>query len=612
MYHGVFNESLSYDEDDSGHSMIKVNHFRNLLQHLMTMTVNQRPAFEPKATNTDHRSQAQVILSRGLLDYYMREKSLEVQLKDAVEYALLMGEGYLLTEWDANSGEDYASDPETNQVVKTGDINYTTILPVDVVRDIYLQKAEHSSWYIVRRLLNKYDLAARFPEHADDLISTKIDMVQREQLFTSTIGKGDDTDLVPFYTFYHDRTPACPNGRMIEYIDTNLIMSDATLPYEDLPVKRVSAGEQIGTPFGYTVMFDLLSPCDTINGLYSIIKTNQETFGVQNIAVPKGSGISFTTFGDGMNIIEYDKDSGAPQPLNLTQTPVEVFNFLQGMEKLAETLSGVNSVARGDPQASLKSGAALALVQSQAVQFSQPLQNSYTRLLEGVGQLTINMLRTFGSVPRIAMIVGKNNRGEMKEFTGEDLSMINRVTVDQGNPMTRTTAGKVELAQMLMQMKMIDTPEQLLQVIQTGNLEALTEGKTAELMAIKSENEAMADGEQVPVMVTDDHATHIREHKSIISDPVARKNPQIVQTVTDHLMQHLQMLQDPNLAPMLQLLGQQPMAPQGMPPAGQAGPGGMQSIPMDANSMAGSMQPNQPQMPKDAMTGKRYTPPTGQ
>ena len=50
-----------------------------------------------------------------------------------------------------------------------------------------------------------------------------------------------------------------------------------------------------------------------------------------------------------------------------------------------ETLSGVNSVARGNPEASLQSGTALAMVQSQALQFMSGLQQSYIQLIEDVG-----------------------------------------------------------------------------------------------------------------------------------------------------------------------------------------------------------------------------------
>jgi len=617
-YHSILANQIS-NTGVSGFSTIAINHYRNLLQHLLTMTVSQRPAFEPRATNSDHSSQTQTILARGLLDYYMRDKHLEVYLRDAVESALLFGEAFLLSEWDSSSGEIYAINPDTNAEVREGDVIYSTAHPLDVIRDVYSSRADDCQWYIVKRLKNKYDLAAKYPELADNIVNftdTSTNRVFNVALQSLSIG---DTDLVPLYTLYHNRTPACPDGRVVSYLDNSTILFDGPLPYRTNPVNRIAPSEQIGTPFGYSVMFDLIPVQECLNGIYSTIKTNQETFGVQNVLVPKGSGFGIKEIVGGLNMIEYtatgEPGGGKPEALNLTKTAPEMFSFMNTLEKLMETLSGVNSVARGDPQASLKSGAALALVQAQAIQFSYNLQYAYTKLLENTGQSTINILRDYASVPRIAAIVGKNNQTEMREFTGKDLSSVNRVLVDQGNPMTRTTAGKVELAQMLVQMKLIDTPEQLLMVIQTGNLEVMTEGRTQELLGIKSENEFMSDGKKVPVMITDDHLLHIHEHKCVLSDPAARTaegiGAQIATVTMAHIQEHAAMLQNPEIAPLLMLLGQQPVPQQAA--LGEANlAGGVPSAAAPSmNEMAQGMQPDMPNMPKNPMTGETYVPPAG-
>lgn len=64
-------------------AMIKVNHYRNLGQHLVQLTTSQKPSPQPIATNTDAKSQKQVTLSKGILDYYSREKRIDRSLRDA-------------------------------------------------------------------------------------------------------------------------------------------------------------------------------------------------------------------------------------------------------------------------------------------------------------------------------------------------------------------------------------------------------------------------------------------------------------------------------------------------------------------------------------------------
>jgi len=580
------------------YTTINVNHYRNLLLHLKTMTTQNRPAFEPRATNTDYKSQAQTILASGLLDYYMREKKLEKHIKTAVEHALVLGEGFVRTEWDSNAGEIHGINPDTQAQVRQGDIKYTNFLPTDVCRDYTKDSAEDHDWYILRTYQNRFTLAAQYTDLADKIIDlpTRSD----DEVQSLKVSYDKESDDVAVYEFYHRPTSALPNGRVVVFVASDIVLLDGALPYRTLPVYRIAPEDQMGTTFGYTVGFDLIAVQEAIDMLYSTVITNQATFGVQNILVPNGANLSSTQLSGGLNMLQYDMKEGKPEALNLTSTPPEIFNFISQLEKLSETLSGVNSVARGNPEASLKSGSALALVQSMAVQFSMGLQQSYAQLLEDLGTATINILRDFASVPRIAVIAGKSQRSLMKQFTGDDLDMINRVVVDMGNALSRTTSGKVQLAENLMANGLIKSPDEYIQVLSTGRLEPVIEGIQAELLNIKAENEEMSQGQDVPVMITDDHKTHIQEHKAILASPEARRNPQLIAVVTAHLQEHINILQNPANAALLGILGQQSIAPQGMPAAPGAAPTSeMLDVTNPVTQEAATV--NQPNMPKSPL-----------
>jgi hypothetical protein len=234
-----------------------------------------------------------------------------------------------------------------------------------------------------------------------------------------------------------------------------------------------------------------------------------------------------------------------------------------------------------------------------SIQFSISLQQSYSQLLEDLGTATIAILRDFATTPRVAIIAGKSQRSLMRQFTGDDLDMINRVVVDQGASISKTTAGKVQLADNLLAQGMIKNPEQYIQVMSTGKLEPAIEGAQAELLNIRAENEELAEGRPVPVMITDNHRMHIEEHKIILSSPEARRNPELIQAVTTHLQEHLDMLSNPANAQMLLLLNQQPVqgaAPQ--PPNAQGmGPNAEVLNPASPVEQQ-AQQVNMPNMPK--------------
>ena len=136
------------------------------------------------------------------------------------------------------------------------------------------------------------------------------------------------------------------------------------------------------------------------------------------------------------------------------------------------------------------------------------------------------------------------------------ISAINRVVCELINPLANTIAGRVQMAEQMMQMKIIKNPQQYFQVINTGRLEVMFEGETDELMIIKKENEELMEGRNPLVAPTDKHSIHIDEHSSVISDPDLRNDPAFLKNVMDHIEQHLNMLRttDPGL---LQMRGEQ-------------------------------------------------------
>lgn len=589
-YHGAYystvqnGHKISFSGEQGELANLPVNHLRNIAQNILVMVTANRPAMQARAINTDYKSLVQTKLANGLLDYYLRQKNLEQNFKTAVEYAIVLGSGFIKMEWNATSGEKYDDidpeiDPATGEIIAPGypvyegDVHFTNLSPFDVVVDS-TKEDQHHDWILCRSYKNKYDLAAKYPEQADR-IKGMPSKTEYERYRFNSLGIYE-TDDIPVYEFYHKRTESMPDGRYIMFLDYDLDLMDTPMPYDDLPIYRVAAGNIIGTPYGYTPMFDLLPIQDAVNMCFSTVLTNQAAFGVQSIMMPRGTDINPSQFQGGLNLIEYNGTIGKPEALQLTATPPELFNFMQTLIKEMETISGVSSVTRGSPPENLRSGNALALLQSMSLQYQSGLQQSYVHMIESVGTGLIKMLQRFASVPRIAMIVGKNNRMEMKEFTGEDLDKVTRVVVDMGNPLSNTTAGKVEMAEQMLQMGLIKTPEQYLMVIKTGELDEMTEDTISELLCIKSENEDLIDGKSVIALLTDQHALHIKEHKGILADPDLRKDPNLVQRTLMHIQEHINQLRtgDPET---LMMMGERPLMPPpppGMPPGGAPPPPG--------------------------------------
>ena len=579
-----------------------INHYKNLLEHLLTMVTQNRPALDPKATNTDQKSQSQTILSRGLLDYYLKEKNLEEQYVLGLDYAIKFGEGLIIKEWDATEGAKISEDPDTGQIINEGDLVFTSAMSVDAARDCSVRDVNKNKWWIIRRFENKYDMAEKYPEMADKIINLADDTDSTYEL-RRNIFDSYSSDLIPVFKLYHSKCSILPEGRVTECLREDIITIDGPMPYKTNPVKRIIPKQIDRMNFGYSASFDLLPIQEQSDVLHSTITTNQRLFGVQNIQAPIGSNVGVEELKDGLNLLYFDPKLGKLEPLNLLQTAGEIFNYTRDLSGLMETISGVNSVARGNPEATLKSasGSAMALIQSMAIQFANKLEQSATKVLEEIGTDIINDLRVFQKNERTAAIVGKSNQVYMSNYTAEDLDLINRVTVDRGSALGKTTAGKLQIAQDLFEKGLIKTADQYYMVLATGRLEVAVEGAEAEMLNIKSENEKLSEGVGIPVVVTDNHLAHINEHKAVIAPPESRQDPNVLRETLAHIQLHINELSNPMNANLLTLLGQQPiMMPPPMPPNGGPPP------PQNGNPIMEEAEGvNMPASPTNPMTGER-------
>jgi len=612
-------------------SMMKVNHFRNLGSHLIQLIMSQRIKPQPVAINSDAKSQRQTTIAAGVIDYYSREKRIDRKLREAVEAAVICGDGFVQTTFSP-SGGDFGDE----EISVINDISIRALPSSEVIRDPNKSNFEQLDWVVTREWHDRFYVADRYapePEAEVDgedeteagselnsirerILSqptkiqydrTKMPMIN--WLFSSEMFM--ESDDIALYHFWHKRTPSLPRGRYVICLDDGTVLYDGPLPYKSIPVRRITTGDLQGTSFGYTPLFDLIVIQEAIDALYSAVATNQLSFGVQLIMAMKGSDIDYKQLSQGLAFIEYADPNGKPEPLNLTHTPQEVFAFIGQLEGVMETISGINSVVRGDPPDSLKSGSALALVQAQAINYATPLQHSYVNLNEDVYTDILGILKDHADTKETITIVGKFNRSMLMDFTKDDLDNISRVQITPQPASEQNEAGRLTMAQDLIQSGILKTPEEYLSVVKTGNVDPLLEGDHAEMILIRSENENMSAGQNASVLITDDHSLHVREHRTILASPEARENPQLLANVTSHMAEHVKYLADPSLAPFLTVLGQTPLATALAPEVGQGyqeGPAA--KAPKQAqNNDAGPA--DGPSMPKNPATGETWNPTDG-
>lgn len=618
---------------------LRPNHYRRVALQVLSLATSQKPALKPRASNTDERSQTQTLLASSILDYYLIDRRSTRDLKEGAWHAITLGAGYVVGGWNAQAGEKVTVDPVSGKPVTNGDLEFSVPLPEDVMFDWTVRSHKDRKWRVVRSYRNKYDLAAKYPEHEEEIVGMTMPVDRfrmRQLLLTDTIRAGD-TDLIPVLEFFHDRTDAVPDGRYMMSVGPKLALIDTALPYKRVPVFEVTADRVFGTGFSYTSLFDCLSMQQAVDMQSSVAVSNQKTLGTQNIVAPRAAGVDVTQLGEGLSLMEFDGQI-APKAESWSHTDPQVFEFRnQLIQELGLIGGGLTAQTQGTEDRQL-SGAAQAMLDAQSLRYNSGLQESYKELCEDVGTFIIDCLKQYASSPRIVQIAGKTGAYAIKEFTSDDLSTIDRVTVESVDPMLTTTAGKMQVADNLLGKGLISA-QQYLGLISTGNLDVMTEGPESIRINLKSENERLAQGQQCVVMPTDNHQMHITEHAAVVANPEVRENKVIYSAVLDHITMHMQVWretdvgllaatgQQPPASPMavsvagMPLPGEgpvatmpQPTAPMG-PPAMAAPPmPGAQSAtpnPMQAAPLPDTQPPAPPNAPTNPATGQPWNPMNG-
>lgn len=516
---------------------IRVNHSRANLKALVGLVLGPKITWRPKAKNSSALSRSAASLASNLLEELWSERGMSATVRQWTEAAALLGEAFVTALWDETEGPETAG---PTGPVRLGDISLRVVMPWEVRRDPTFRRWKDCPWVCVEDVVSRWELLAKTPK---DIYGRDVDGV----LSTAGIAGGGyrwggieaSEDTVPVYHLFHRPTLAVPQGRHVVLNSANCVLADGPLRYDAMPVFRLAADEQFATPYGYSSHWDALGVQEELDGLESAIATNQLAGATNTIFLEEGSKVSSTDL-RGMRVVYIRPGASPPQSISLANTPKEVFTHADRLAAAQRNLVGLNDVAMGQPQTAQMNADAFAILKSAAVERNSPFQQA---VQDAVAQLGTHVLRTYSrrvTDARWVQVAGKGARQAYMRasWTGADLLPVDGAGVEIGSLAETSTAGRLNILQLMAQLGVKVAPEQFQQVVETGRLEpGLEPARDAELY-LKHENELLAEGEAPTVSYLDDHIRHVTAHKSVLDNPEARGNPAAVQAVHSHIDEH--------------------------------------------------------------------------
>lgn len=586
------NDASALDFGGQQGELVKVvsNQARSLARQFFSLVTKSRLEFEASAQTTESGVLADARLANALAKHIVTDQRLDILGDRMLETTILAGSAYLKPAWRTDRGRKVTANEGKN--VLSGALEISVHHPVDVTFDLSVEHSHERDWAVVRTIKNRWDLVAQFPNLETEILN--LPAPDGDQFLVSTQRKSEDLCFV--YEFYHRSSVALPDGKLLVFGSEDAVFFDDANPYVNqngeafIPLCECKPEPIIGTPWGYSFFNDLVPLQEMLDASMSTAASNVSAYGLGTMLNPEGNGLSVRDIG-GLQFLNY-KPAGAtgggkPEALQLPSTPAEVYRYSETVKTNMMEISGINATLRGAPPANVTSGTMAATLSANAVEFAAPFAKSYHLALEQAVFYSLLIYKRFATTSQVIAVAGKNREAIVREFTGADIGNLSKVTLKTRNALSSTAAGVSDQGEKLLKAGLIKTPQQFLELMETGNIESLFETEQSENDLINAENDLLREGKIVSAMSTDVHPTHISQHRQVMNDPELRrlasqfqdgvpvsaaiaKATGVLKAAQDHILEHMQLGKDTD--PWLLAVCATGQAPQMAPPPAEGGP----------------------------------------
>jgi hypothetical protein len=551
-----------------------INVTRSYVRQQSIMALGEKAAFKAMVVNSDHKSQVMAEMADKIINAlyarYAEEHDGEVSEGDGV-----FGSCATHYRWDLQGGDEVSIDVPVEQDVtdsfgrpvmdatgkpqkqpsldaqgnpithkqkaKSGAPVITVAYPWSLVQET--RSSGDPLWVVVREAESKWNLCSQFESLRDDILKqqTSHDQYDWGVLFRLEELEYANHDLCVVKHFYHARCPALPDGRYT-IMTGDVVLWDSVCPVkEGVPVAMMRSSTFIETNFGYADSWDMLALNQALNQVNSDEMQNYSLYGRQSVAWEKGTNITLDGLTRGTG---YEVPPGArlPQAISLTAIPGSLPDFKKYLHSMMDHESGQNSTSRGEPPPNIRSGEMAALMDSIALRYQSYRQQAARRFRIRGATILLDMLKRYGDTPFLVEISGIDSRAYVAEFTKEDLSGVQRITMDVVSPVMQTIAGRWQVYSMLKDLPP-DQRAAAYELIATGDTSLFVQkDRTTELL-IRRENEDLVTGKRkVFCSNGEDAQLHYQRHWAQLEQILASddQDPDAVKRLTDHMAETVQ------------------------------------------------------------------------
>lgn len=525
---GARSASFLRTTPDGALTEMHVNAVKPVITNVLSLICSQRPAVKPVAVNQDSDTAAQTRLALQLHEAYDRKTTSAELEVETVRGGLLASAWWLVQQWAPGDGEEWGVGTD-GEVLYQGDVRQFSLPVWAVAADMTASNVDQRRWVVFCRQANRFELATRVkdpvvrerllnykPEVTKGLLASETvaaawDDVQRLDALRGDVLDADDG--VVLWEARHLPSPACPEGRLVQWVAADCVLWDSMnvavvggqvktvrYPYDEkeLHAYDYAPERKPGTTVGHTGMWDVTGLQQFVDLCTTSMASTVDRQGVSNVWTSEEpqAAKKIGQYG-GIRILT---GKGAPPTLldfpALKPEVVEAADWAQGQMAKAGAL---NAVVMGEPPKGMPASAQ-ALQRAQAVQYHQVSQQGYVRLVSRVANGRLRLLKRFADSKRVTELAGKQGEYERRAWSAKDIAGVERFDVEPVNPMSQTFEGRQAILDQL-EPGEVDVMARL-DFLQTGSMPKALRANTARDELIDRNVSLLERGVGLPAVVS--------------------------------------------------------------------------------------------------------------
>lgn len=469
LFKGIHYKSMDYrrNENDDSYSGTKQPRMAvNLVQEMVETKVSQRarnkPGFAVIPNNDEINDINNATTVKTLLDNRNQEIDIDGIFSTGDRMNFMRGESYTFVTWDAESGDvhpeyktamsqglkvpklDKEGKPIPGEFIESavtiGDVSVRVLGP-----ERCFPEQNCNNWNEVDDItemdwMHLDVLKAMYPEHAAQIT------INDDYFFYDSadysIKKRKNHAAV--FTYWHRKTKFLPEGRKIIYV-MDVILEDGPLPFSHgkLPCvfdTDIDVPDELhGRPF----IVNIAQLQNLHNMCMASIARNIAVSSMPKWVMPKGT-VHRDKLNNEYGIIEYSGPI-APQMVTYSAINKDLYEMPDKFEKYIQSMSMVDSMARGEPPVGIKAAVALQFLDEQD---QQRQSTGIAKRLKRIRDVYKMMISVMGDNykkedGRMIRILGADNSYLINSFEEADFNSAYDVRILNTSSLPDSKAGRI-------------------------------------------------------------------------------------------------------------------------------------------------------------------------